>query len=334
MFADYNGRRVGSLGDVGCFSTYVAHLIVTGVGGLNTTNNPDYMIKLRSLLNHGRDSIYISIDDDKDKSGEELHTIIERRFKFISVGHSFRVTEMESALGLAQLAEWEPMITKRRRNAAVLTEALKPFDNYLQTPAIRPGSEHSFMMYPLVLRQDSKRELVNFLEDNGVETRDMLPLTNQPVYRRTTGWKEEDYPAAKHINESGFYVGCHQDLQQRELEYIADCIGRFFSDSRAKKPEGVTLFLLADRRSPVGTADVERLPLELFARTLVIDNGSAAGGQDRVGTQGCDHDRRCRPACAGYCPRNSRCIGHRRGNRLSLQRPMGSRRYSARPDDP
>ena len=277
MFANYNGRRVGSLGDIGCFSTYVAHLIVTGVGGINTTNNPDYMIKMRSLLNHGRDSIYISIDDDKDKSGEELHTIIERRFKFISVGHSFRVTEMESALGLAQLAEWEPMIAKRRQNAAVLGEALKPFDNHLQMPAIRPGSEHSFMMYPLVLRQDSKRELVNFLEDNGVETRDMLPLTNQPVYRKVTGWREEDYPVARHINDSGFYVGCHQDLKQGELDYIADCISRFFSDSRAKKPEGVTLVLWADGASPVGSADVARLPLEIFARTVAIDGGLPEG---------------------------------------------------------
>src|SRR4051812_26997022 len=273
MFANYKGRRVGSLGDVGCFSTYVAHLIVTGVGGLNTTNNPDYMIKIRSLLNHGRDSIYISIDDDKDKSGEELHTIIERRFKFISVGHSFRVTEMESALGLAQLADWEDMIARRRRNAAMLTEALKPFDNMLQLPAIRPGCEHSFMMYPIVLRQDSKRELVNFLEDNGVETRDMLPLTNQPVYRKVTGWKEADYPNARHINNSGFYVGCHQDLRQAELEYVAERVGRFFEGKRSKKPEGVTLVLWADNRGEVGRADVERLPLELFTQTIVIDDG-------------------------------------------------------------
>ena len=83
----------------------------------------------------------------------------------------------------------------------------------LQTPAIRPDCEHSFMMYPLVLRQEAKRDLVNFLEDNGVETRDMLPLTNQPVYRKRSGWNEADYPVARHINTSGFYVGCHQDLQ-------------------------------------------------------------------------------------------------------------------------
>lgn len=273
MFANYKGRRVGSLGDIGCFSTYVAHLIVTGVGGLNTTNNPDYMIKLRSLLNHGRDSIYISIDDAKDKEGEELHTIIERRFSFISVGHSFRVTEMESALGLAQLADWETMISRRRRNAAMLTEALKPFDNVLQLPAIRPDCEHSFMMYPLVLRDENKRALVNFLEDNGVETRDMLPLTNQPVYRRVTNWKEGDYPVARHINTNGFYVGCHQDLRQSELDYIAECVGRYFGDKRTKKPDGVSLVLLTDPRHPVGAADIEKLPLELFARTLVVDTG-------------------------------------------------------------
>ena len=68
MFSKYKGRSVGSLGDIGCFSTYVAHLITTGVGGLNTTNNPDYAIKMRSIMNHGRDNIYISIDDDLNKS--------------------------------------------------------------------------------------------------------------------------------------------------------------------------------------------------------------------------------------------------------------------------
>src|SRR5258705_116900 len=57
MFARYKGRKVGSLGDIGCFSTYVAHYIVTGVGGLATTSDPDLIIRLRSLMNHGRDSI-------------------------------------------------------------------------------------------------------------------------------------------------------------------------------------------------------------------------------------------------------------------------------------
>jgi perosamine synthetase len=286
MFADYNGRRVGSLGDIGCFSTYVAHLIVTGVGGISATNNPDYMVKMRSLINHGRDSIYISIDDDKDKTGSELHTIIERRFKFISVGHSFRVTEMEAALGVAQLEDWQPMIRQRRQNAAALTQLLAPLDNLLQTPATRPGSEHSFMMYPIVLRQQHKRELVNFLEDNGVETRDMLPLTNQPVYPRLLGWNEADYPNARHINDSGFYVACHQDLRPSELDYIGDCISRFFTEPRTKKTEAASLVLLADASSPLDDSSLEALPWTMFVETIVVDNGLPAEARAELERRG------------------------------------------------
>ncbi|HTC84450.1 MAG TPA: hypothetical protein VK683_08840, partial [Rhizomicrobium sp.] len=84
---------------------------------------------------------------------------------------------------------------------------------------------------------------------------------------------EADFPVARHINENGFYVGCHQDLRQSELDYIAECVGRFFGNKRTKKPEGVALILLTDKRHPVGAADIERLPMELFARTIVVDAG-------------------------------------------------------------
>jgi len=275
MFANYGGRRVGSLGDIGCFSTYVAHLIVTGVGGINTTSEPEYAIKIRSLLNHGRDSIYLSIDDDDDKLDHELRIIIERRFKFTSIGHSFRATEMEAALGLAQLEDWQSVINRRRRNAAVLTRGLSRFDNYLQMPDVRPGSEHSFMVYPIVLRDQDKRELVEFLEQNGIETRDMLPLTNQPIYQRQLGWREDDFPIAKWINRSGFYLGCHQDLSDIDLEYIIETVDRFFRGTRSQFFEGVTLALLADHRTTADVFDLDAVPDELFAETVVIDSGMA-----------------------------------------------------------
>lgn len=196
MFARYKGRSVGSLGDIGCFSTYVAHLIVTGVGGLNTTNSPEYAVKLRSLMNHGRDSIYISIDDDDNKSPDELRMIIARRFLFISLGHSFRVTEMEAALGLAQLEEWEKNITRRRENGRFLTRALAPFEDRIQLAAIRPETEHSFMMYPIVLRDEAKADFVNYLEQHGVETREMMPLINQPIYKQLFAICDQEYPVA------------------------------------------------------------------------------------------------------------------------------------------
>lgn len=235
MFAGYKGRSVGSLGEIGCFSTYAAHLLTTGVGGLNTTDNPEYAEKLRSLINHGRDSTYLNIDDDDRKSPEELRRIVARRFSFLSLGYSFRLTEMEAALGLAQLEVGTEMIASRRKNAAYLTRKLSGHEAFLQLPRIRPGCDHSFMMYPIVLRDRKKDALVNFLEQNRVETREMLPLTNQPLYQRLLGIGEADYPVAGWINRSGFYIGCHQDLSAADLNRIVELFDRFFTGGPTQK---------------------------------------------------------------------------------------------------
>ena len=271
MFASYHGQRVGSLGDIGCFSTYVAHLLVTGVGGLNTINDPEVAVRLRSLMNHGRDSIYISIDDDNGKSAEELHMIVARRFNFVSVGHSFRATEMEAALGLAQLEDWEAMIAARRAHAKSLIRKLAHLESYLQLPRTRPGSEHSFMMFPIVLRDEPKVDLVNFLEQNGVETRDMLPLTNQPVYHRLLGWGEDDYQVAQWINRNGFYVGCHQDLTEFDLDYMAELFERFFRQRPFETRAGACLIITTGDHTAVEQA-LDVIPTDLFDRIVVIDD--------------------------------------------------------------
>jgi dTDP-4-amino-4,6-dideoxygalactose transaminase len=228
MFARYKGRKVGALGDIGCFSTYVAHYIVTGVGGLSTTNDPDLYIRMRSLMNHGRDSIYLSIDDDKDATGERLHEIAAKRFKFVSVGHSYRCTEMEAALGLAQLEEKDEIVRVRTGMAARITAGLKEFEDRLQLPFIPPDRDHTFMLYGLVLKDRDKTELVNFLEDRGVETRDMLPLINQPVYKKLFGDLEPLYPVARALNRSAFYIGCHQYMTPDDADYAIEQFRAFF----------------------------------------------------------------------------------------------------------
>jgi len=274
MFACYKGQPVGSLGDIGCFSTYAAHILVTGVGGLNTTNDPEYAVRLRSLMNHGRDSIYISIDDDDCKSPEEMRTIIANRFKFVSVGHSFRVTEMEAALGLAQLEEHNSILAARRANARSLTRKLSFLDSYLQLPSVRPGSEHAFMMYPIVFREEKKDEMVNFLEANSVETRDMLPLTNQPVYHRLLGWREDDYPVAKWINHNGFYVGCHQDLMEADLDYMAEVFERYFRHRPIQSRVGAELIITVGQDCSTLEHTLEELPSDLFEKIVAVDAGA------------------------------------------------------------
>jgi dTDP-4-amino-4,6-dideoxygalactose transaminase len=228
MFARYKGRKVGSLGDIGCFSTYVAHYIVTGVGGLATTSDPDLYVRLRSLMNHGRDSIYLSMDDDKGARGAVLHEIVAKRFQFVSVGHSFRATEMEAALGLAQLEEKAGIVKARVAVARRLSEGLREFSDRLQLPTCPADRDHTFMLYGLVLRGEDKTRLVNFLEDRGVETRDLLPLLNQPVYRKMFGNLEPKYPVARALNRSGFYIGCHQYMTPDDADYAIEQFRAYF----------------------------------------------------------------------------------------------------------
>ncbi len=230
MFVRHAGKSAGAWGDIGCFSTYVAHLLSTGVGGLATTNNPEYAAKMRSLVNHGRDGIYISMDDGRGATGEELKEMISRRFRFESIGHSFRITELEAALGVAQLETWTEMIAARKANARFLIDELADCSQWLQLPSTRANTGHAYMMFPLVLRYESSERLTAYLEERGIETRGMLPLTNQPVYQ--TWCHEDDYPVAQWINQSGFYIGCHQDLSQDELVHMVDTIRAYFAQER------------------------------------------------------------------------------------------------------
>lgn len=221
MLVKYCGQLVGSWGDIGCFSTYVAHLLVTGVGGLAITNNPDYAQYMRSLINHGIDLTELPTGEQYDPSW------LARKFRFSRVGHSFRLTELEAALGLAQLNDLAGIIKQRRVNALYLTNLLKPFGDKLQLPAIRPDTGHSFMMYPIVCRQPGQRDnLCRHLEANGIGTRLALPLTNQPVYKRL--WNPANYPVADWMNRNAFYVGIHQGLIKDDLNYMAEKIGEFY----------------------------------------------------------------------------------------------------------
>jgi dTDP-4-amino-4,6-dideoxygalactose transaminase len=83
-------------------------------------------------------------------------------------------------------------------------------------------------MYPIVLRGEAKTGLVNFLEQGKVETRDIMPLINQPVYVKRFGDLERRYPTAAWINKSGFYVGCHQYLSRQELDHVLERIHAYF----------------------------------------------------------------------------------------------------------
>lgn len=236
MFARYKGRSVGSFGDVACFSTYACHILVTGVGGLTTTNDPDIAVILRSLANHGRDNIYVSMDDDQEKHGAELKEIVSRRFKFIRRGYSYRVTELEAALGCGQLEAAPDNLQRRKAAAEKLLAGLGKWEARLDLPYRKQDRDHVYMMFPMLIKENAgftREDITLFLEERMIETRPMVSILDQPYYRDLFGKDTEDrYPVAQRIARDGFYIGCHPEMTGEILAYVLAAFDEFFQQHR------------------------------------------------------------------------------------------------------
>ena len=226
MAVGINEKRVGSWGDVGCFSTYVAHIMTTGVGGMATTNDKELALKMRSLVNHGIETMSLPSPDGYDPSH------LSRQFRFTSIGHSFRITELEAALGLSQMDDIESWIESRQENAIYLRNALRDLVEQerirLQQEDFYSGVEHAYMVFPIVLESFPKQALMQHLRRNNIECRDLLPLTNQPCYEEM--FDPLDYPEAHFLNQCGLYIPCHQFLSAEDLDKMIRAIYDFFDD--------------------------------------------------------------------------------------------------------
>ncbi len=234
MFVNYLDQPVGSFGDIAVFSTYVAHIIVTGVGGIVTTNDEQLAVMMKSLMFHGRDNIYLKIEDDDTNNRIRLNSLIERRFQFEHIGYSFRLTEMEGALGLAELENKNSIIKKRQKVGKSLTNALSRYSHFFQLPQIRKNAEHCYMLYPIVIldKRIEKEEFLLFLEEHGVETRLFMPLLSQPIYKKVFGDISLKFPVAKMLEDRGFIIGSHPYLVQDDIKYVQDLFGIFLKNAK------------------------------------------------------------------------------------------------------
>lgn len=223
MRANIQYSPVGSWGDIGCFSMYVAHLIVGGIGGIGICKDESISQMMRSLVNHGIDLAELPSGDNYDPS------FIARKFRFSSVGHSFRITEMEAALLLPQLDTLDENISQRQRNARRINKMLIKYSDHIQLPSLRKDCTHSYMVYPIVMRNEKKNRIMQFLRARNVECRDMLPLTTQPCY----DFLPFLYPVSSRINEYGFYIGCHQNLSDEQFDHLEYIFDKWFDPTYA-----------------------------------------------------------------------------------------------------
>jgi len=226
----FNSQYPESFAHFTAWSTYISHLLVAGgCGGFIGTNDERLIIHARSYVNHGRSPEYTCIDDD-DVEGAILRDITSKRFKFVQPGLNFRLGETESAFALSMLEDdFLGQLQKRKENSEYLIKELSQFPLIL--PKFSREEEARHMMLPIRSPHGEKWELIHFLEKNGIETREILPLYT-PITEKYFGTKinfRTNFPMSWEILERGFYIGCHSFLTKEDLNYIIRIFGEWFN---------------------------------------------------------------------------------------------------------
>ena len=234
----YKARRLGTMGDMGAFSLYIAHIITTGEGGIIVTDNSDYAEILRSLRAHGRackcrtcilssSSSYCGKRFNYDKAAGDI------RFFFERVGYSSKMNELEAAIGLGNMDIYDKILSKRRKNLLYLIKKFKAFSGYFHILKEEEGETIGPHAFPLVLKEGvgfTRDELVRYLEDRGIETRSLfMSMPTQCPGFAFLGYKKGSFPRAEYIGERGLHFGLHQGLGRKDLDYIVETVEAFLA---------------------------------------------------------------------------------------------------------
>jgi CDP-4-dehydro-6-deoxyglucose reductase, E1 len=235
--ATYDGKRVGTFGDIGTLSFYPAHHITMGEGGAVFMNDEELRLVAESFRDWGRDC-YCPPGKDNTcnkrfcwKLGD-LPFGYDHKYTYSHIGYNLKITDMQAACGVAQLDRVDFFIEARKQNFAYLTELLTDAQEFLILPKATAKSDPSWFGFPITLREDAgvnRVDLLNYLAQHNVGTRLLFAgnLTRQPSmvgqnYRVVGDLKNTDT-----IMNNTFWIGLYPGLSKTMLEYSAEKIKTF-----------------------------------------------------------------------------------------------------------
>lgn len=233
----YDGRSVGTFGDIGTVSFYPAHHITMGEGGAVFTSNPELKQIAESFRDWGRDC-YCPPGKDNTcnrrycwKLGE-LPEGYDHKYTYSHLGYNLKITDMQAACGLAQLEKVASFIRKRQRNFAYLHEQLRSCEEYLILPQATPNSQPSWFGFPITLRDNApvnRIDLLRYLDQHRIGSRLLFAgnLTRQPYmigkqFRVSGQLTNTDF-----VMNNTFWVGVQPALTEEMLFYVAQKIKNF-----------------------------------------------------------------------------------------------------------
>jgi dTDP-4-amino-4,6-dideoxygalactose transaminase len=231
------GRQVGTFGQAATYSFYPAHHMTTGEGGAVAADDPAWVRALGSLREWGRDCWCPTGVNDAcgrrfDGQFGELPAGYDHKYVFSHVGFNFKITDMQAALGLAQLERLDGFHEARRRNFARLDAALAELDDRIVRPRQLEGAEPSWFGYPFTLREGGsakRRRLQLHLLERRIDSRLVLAgnLTRQPGYQGLEHRIAGSLDGADRVTEASLWVGCYPGLSGEMIDWIAESVREF-----------------------------------------------------------------------------------------------------------
>ncbi|HEX8618171.1 MAG TPA: lipopolysaccharide biosynthesis protein RfbH [Thermoanaerobaculia bacterium] len=232
--AKYDGRNVGTFGDLSTVSFYPAHHITMGEGGCILTNQPRLKTLAESFRDWGRDCWCEPGKDNTcgkrfDWSLGDLPHGYDHKYTYSHIGYNLKVTDMQAAVGVAQLQKLPSFIDLRRRNFDLLHAGLRDLEEFFVLPQATPNSEPSWFGFPIAVRPDApvtRDAVVRFLEQRKIGTRLLFAgnLLRQPAYRNITHRSIGDLPNTDFVMNQVFWIGVYPGLSTEMLEYMIEAL--------------------------------------------------------------------------------------------------------------
>ena len=236
--ATYNDQLVGTFGNIGTLSFYPAHHITMGEGGAVFTRDGITKRALESIRDWGRDCYCEPGVDNTCKRRfqwklGDLPKGYDHKYTYSNIGYNLKITDMQAAVGLAQMDRLESFIAARRKNFDILTEGLKDLEDIFILPQATKNSNPSWFGFPITLREggSEKRDaLLRYLDENKIGTRLLFGgnLLKQPYMKGRSYRLPADVPNSDIVMNSCLWVGLYPGLSELHLEFMISKLRSFY----------------------------------------------------------------------------------------------------------
>jgi CDP-6-deoxy-D-xylo-4-hexulose-3-dehydrase len=238
----YRGRLTGTIGHLGTMSFYPAHHITMGEGGCVVTNDEQLGRIARSFRDWGRDCYCAGGESNTcgTRFSQQFGTLpagYDHKYVYSHIGYNLKVTDMQAAIGCAQLGKLERFIARRRANFDRLMDALRPYEDRLILPKALAHSEPSWFGFVITVRESagfSRADLVGFLEAHRIETRSLFAgnLLRHPAFQDIPRRIVRDLVNTDAVMNRTLFIGVYPGLDEARLEHVAAVFARFMRGER------------------------------------------------------------------------------------------------------